>query len=32
MDLMLDPACELETFADAVKVGRACDDERFYWI
>jgi len=32
MDLMLDPACELETFADAVKVGRACDDARFYWI
>lgn len=31
MDLMLDPACELNTFADAVKVGRACDDERFYW-
>ncbi|MGI6367802.1 MAG: enolase C-terminal domain-like protein [Anaerolineae bacterium] len=32
MDLMLDPACELETFADAVKVGRACDDARFYWL
>jgi L-alanine-DL-glutamate epimerase-like enolase superfamily enzyme len=32
MDLMLDPACELDTFADAVKVGRACDDERFYWL
>ena len=32
MDLMLDPACELETFADAVKVGRACDDERFFWL
>ena len=31
MDLMLDPACEYMTFADAVKVGRACDDERFYW-
>ena len=31
MDLMIDPACELNTFADAVKVGRACDDERFYW-
>ncbi|MCY4374036.1 MAG: hypothetical protein OXC31_09680, partial [Spirochaetaceae bacterium] len=25
MDLMLDPACELRTFADAVKVGHACD-------
>lgn len=32
MDLMLDPACELETFADTIKVGRACDDERFYWL
>ena len=31
MDLMLDPACELRTFADAVKVGRACDDARYYW-
>ena len=31
MDLMLDPACELRTFGDAVKVGRACDDARFYW-
>ncbi len=32
MDLMLDPACELETFADAVKVGWACDEERFFWL
>ncbi len=32
MDLMLDPACELETFGDTIKVGRACDDERFYWL
>jgi L-alanine-DL-glutamate epimerase-like enolase superfamily enzyme len=31
MDLMLDPACEYITFADAVKVGWACDDARFYW-
>ncbi|MBN1581237.1 MAG: mandelate racemase, partial [Anaerolineae bacterium] len=31
LDLMLDPACEYITFGDAVKVGRACDDERFYW-
>lgn len=31
MDLMLDPACEYITFGDAVKVGRACDDARFYW-
>lgn len=31
MDLMLDPACELETFADALAVGRACDRQNFYW-
>jgi L-alanine-DL-glutamate epimerase-like enolase superfamily enzyme len=32
MDLMLDPACELETFGDTVKVGWACDEERFFWL
>ncbi|NUC70991.1 mandelate racemase [Haloterrigena sp. SYSU A558-1] len=31
MDLMFDPACEYETFADALKVGRACDDHDFFW-
>jgi len=31
MDLMLDPACEYETFADALQVGRACDEEGFFW-
>lgn len=31
MDLMLDPACEYDTFADALKVGRACDEARFFW-
>jgi L-alanine-DL-glutamate epimerase-like enolase superfamily enzyme len=31
MDLMLDPACEYITFGDAVKVGWACDEERFFW-
>jgi L-alanine-DL-glutamate epimerase-like enolase superfamily enzyme len=31
MDLMLDPACELRTFADALYVGRACDDAKFFW-
>ena len=31
MDLMLDPACELRTFGDAVKVGRACDAAEFFW-
>jgi L-alanine-DL-glutamate epimerase-like enolase superfamily enzyme len=31
MTLMLDPACELRTFADALHVGRACDDAGFFW-
>lgn len=31
MDLMLDPACELTTFGDAVTVGRGCDEARYYW-
>ncbi len=31
MDLMVDPACELETFADALKVGKACDEQDFFW-
>jgi L-alanine-DL-glutamate epimerase-like enolase superfamily enzyme len=31
MDLMLDPYCFYETFADALKVGRACDEAGFYW-
>ena len=31
MKLMLDPACELRTFSDAVTVGRACDDAGFMW-
>ncbi|SEO90044.1 L-alanine-DL-glutamate epimerase [Halogranum amylolyticum] len=31
MDLMVDPACELETFADALKVGRACDEYDYLW-
>jgi L-alanine-DL-glutamate epimerase-like enolase superfamily enzyme len=32
MDLMIDPACEYNTFGDALKVGRACDVEGFFWI
>jgi L-alanine-DL-glutamate epimerase-like enolase superfamily enzyme len=31
MDLMLDPACEYETFADALRIGRACDEAGFFW-
>ncbi|GAA1279772.1 mandelate racemase family protein [Pseudonocardia aurantiaca] len=32
MDLMLDPACEYNTFGDALKVGRACDEAGYFWI
>jgi len=31
MKLMIDPACELRTFADALAVGRACDEAGFFW-
>ena len=31
MTLMLDPACELRTFADALHVGRACDEGGYFW-
>lgn len=32
MDLMIDPACEYETWADALRVGRACDEAGFFWL
>ncbi|MGD8477819.1 MAG: enolase C-terminal domain-like protein, partial [Burkholderiales bacterium] len=31
MSLMIDPACELRTFADALAVGQACDEAGFFW-
>jgi L-alanine-DL-glutamate epimerase-like enolase superfamily enzyme len=31
MDLMLDPFCAIQTFGDAVKLGRACDAHGYYW-
>jgi L-alanine-DL-glutamate epimerase-like enolase superfamily enzyme len=31
MKLMIDPACELRTFGDALAVGRACDEAGFFW-
>ena len=31
MDLMLDPACEFHTFAEVLKVGRACDRNDYFW-
>lgn len=30
--LMLDPASHLRTFADALAVGRACDEATFFWL
>ncbi len=32
MDLMVDPACELNTWGEALKLGRACDEEGFFWL
>jgi len=32
MDLMLDPACEYETWTDALRVGKACAEEGFLWF
>ena len=29
--LMLDPACQLRTYMDALYVGRACDEAGFFW-
>ena len=31
MDLMHDPVCEYETFAEALTVGRACDEHEYFW-
>ncbi|MDP7627676.1 MAG: enolase C-terminal domain-like protein [SAR202 cluster bacterium] len=31
MDLMIDPACNYNTFLDALKVGRACDEANYLW-
>lgn len=31
MNLMVDYACELRTLADAIYVGHACDDARYFW-
>ena len=31
MRLMVDPACQLRTFMDALYVGRACDEARYFW-
>jgi len=31
MALMLDPACQIRTFSDAIQLGLACDDAGFRW-
>lgn len=31
MYLMVDPACELRTYMDALYVGRACDEANYFW-
>lgn len=31
MELMIDPACQLRTFADALYVGKACDEADYFW-
>ncbi|HIC49075.1 MAG: mandelate racemase [Chloroflexi bacterium] len=32
MDLLIDPACEVKNFGDALKLGRACDEAKFFWL
>ncbi|HVX80152.1 MAG TPA: enolase C-terminal domain-like protein [Devosiaceae bacterium] len=31
MDLMIDPACEYNSWGDALKVGKACDEADYFW-
>ncbi|MFO1055484.1 MAG: enolase C-terminal domain-like protein [Dongiaceae bacterium] len=32
MKLMIDPACQLRTWNDALHVGRACDEAGYFWF
>ena len=32
LDLLIDPACEIKNFGDALKIGRACDEAKFFWL
>ncbi|MDP6716516.1 MAG: enolase C-terminal domain-like protein, partial [SAR202 cluster bacterium] len=32
MALMIDPACEYNTWGEALLVGRACDEAGFFWL
>jgi len=31
MALLIDPACEIDTFGQALALGRACDEAGFFW-
>ena len=31
LHLLIDPACEIKNFADALALGRACDEAKFFW-
>jgi L-alanine-DL-glutamate epimerase-like enolase superfamily enzyme len=32
MALMLDPFCYYQTFGEALRVGRVCDEQAFFWL
>ena len=32
LDLLIDPACEIKNFGDALKIGYACDEAGFFWL
>lgn len=32
LDLLIDPACEVKNFGDALKLGKACDQAGFFWL
>jgi L-alanine-DL-glutamate epimerase-like enolase superfamily enzyme len=32
LDLLIDPACEIKNFGDALKLGHACDEAKFFWL
>lgn len=32
MQVMLDPGCKIDTFAEAWRIGKACDDAQFLWL
>ena len=32
LDLLIDPACEIKNFGDALKLGKACDEANFFWL